>query len=638
MKLHRLHLRYCLTIAAILLAFFASAQDNCEPKVSKKSMKTFFEAQDDLADGDLKSANSLMQQAIAQDTSNLEAIAALGDLFARLGNDRSALKCYKNLVAICENYSSDIYFKIGELAVKLKQHSLAIESLERYLSKKDHAKAQTLLDQEKQLKHWYEHPVPYQPKPLQGISTKDDEYLACITADERQVYFTRRYQKQGRSQLTATTVEEFTLSTLEDSLFNFGAAMEYPFNRNNNEGGPSLTATNTEMYLTICEAMGAGGLNCDIFYAHKKLGNWTDLKRLPSPINDRYSWESQPSISADGKTLYFVSSRAGGEGGLDIYRTSKAANGIFGKLENLGPKVNTNKDDKAPFIHSDSQTLYFASQGHFGLGNYDIYKYNLNDSTRLNLGYPINTKADELGLFVSLSGKDAFFASNQLQGNGGWDLYRFSLYKEAQPKAVFMVRGRVDNPSIMPKITLKNLTTNESKDLEIDSISGDYLAILSKEESPDYIITIARKGYAFNSQYINYETLEGVGVVDVETILEKVAVGDSYPLKNIRFSTDSYALNRASIAEISAFGTYLISNTNIHVSIEGHTDNVGGEEKNLILSKNRAKAVMDQLKTTGVASNRLKFKGYGASKAIDSNATDKGRALNRRTVFVIDKN
>jgi len=149
-------------------------------------------------------------------------------------------------------------------------------------------------------------------------------------------------------------------------------------------------------------------------------GEWTPIKSVSDKINLPYSWESQPSISADGKTLYFVSDRQGGYGGYDIYRSIKNDNGEWGTPINMGPAINSKGNEKSPFIHPDGKTLYFSSDGWIGLGGYDIFysrmNYNGIWSKPTNLGYPINSPDDEVGFFVSTDGTKGFFASNKYNG------------------------------------------------------------------------------------------------------------------------------------------------------------------------------------------------------------------------------
>ena len=157
------------------------------------------------------------------------------------------------------------------------------------------------------------------------------------------------------------------------------------------------------------------------------------------PINKNDSWESQPTISSDGNTLIFSSIREGGVGGSDIYSVNRDENGKWGNLQSLS--INTEGNEKSPFLHPDSETLYFSSDTHLGLGGLDIFI--AKDSTGnwtnpVNIGYPINSENDDLAFFVSTDGKTAYFSSNKLSGVGGWDLYEFPLYKSARPEKVLL--------------------------------------------------------------------------------------------------------------------------------------------------------------------------------------------------------
>ena len=417
--------------------------------------------------------------------------------------------------------------------------------------------------------------------------------------------------------------------------------MPSPFNKNSNEGGASLSADNRYMFFTICRKEAAEGLNCDIWYSVYSKGSWSEIKNAGPLVNRKECWDSQPSLSSDGKTLYFVSSRPGGFGELDIWKSLRDKNGEWGEPINLGPSINTKGSEKSPFFHSDGQTLYFSSNGQMGYGGYDNFFSKLdkenNWATPKNIGYPINSENDDLGFFVSTDGKSGYFASNKLKGSGGWDIYSFPLYKEARPERVLFLKGALtdDNNKAVTdgRVELKNTRTKEITTVDVDSLTGKYVAVVSF--SDDHILTVKQPGKAFSSEYLSTtdSSLNKPKTLNVE--VQKIEVGKNYKLNNIYFETNSSILNSQTIAIIEQLTEFLNENPTVNISIQGHTDNVGDASANLKLSQDRARMVYELLVKNGIDSNRLSSTGYGASKPISTNQTEKGRALNRRTEFTI---
>ena len=274
-----------------------------------------------------------------------------------------------------------------------------------------------------------------------------------------------------------------------------GELMPKPFNLYDNEGGASLTIDNNELFLTICDSVN-GYNNCDIYHTRRIDSLWMPLEKLLFPVNKSDTWESQPSISADGKTLLFSSIRPGGKGGSDIYSVQRKSNGTWGNLTSLS--INTKGDEKSPFLHPDGQTLYFSSDGYLGMGGLDVYFVKKDTSGNWgepqNIGYPINSEANDLGLFVSTDGKTAYFSSNKLKGKGGWDLYQFPLYKEARPERVLFLKGEVldefGDPLIASSISLRSVKGNELKEIEVDNQTGRYVAAVVLEKDEDVILTV----------------------------------------------------------------------------------------------------------------------------------------------------
>jgi outer membrane protein OmpA-like peptidoglycan-associated protein len=276
-----------------------------------------------------------------------------------------------------------------------------------------------------------------------------------------------------------------------------------------------------------------------------------------------------------------------------------------------------------------------------GLGGYDIFLSKIQStgkwSTPKNIGYPINTQADEISFFVSTDGKLGYFSSNKLNGVGGWDLFSFELYPEARPEKVLFVTGDVkdknNNEPVRAKVELINAVTKQITEIPVDTVTGKYaIAVVFKN---DYIMTVQKDGYAYDSKYFAQKDTAIEKPIKVNFEVKSIELGAAYKLNDIKFPTNSAELDEDSKIVIKEFMKFLTENPKISVSINGHTDDVGNDESNLKLSDDRAKSVYDYLIASGIKAARLKYHGYGETKPIESNQTEQGRAMNRRTEFVI---
>jgi outer membrane protein OmpA-like peptidoglycan-associated protein len=469
-----------------------------------------------------------------------------------------------------------------------------------------------------------------------------------LSPDNQYLFFTRRVEEDTKSIYGKQQRELFIQSRRKyDGSYSEGIPMPEPFNMGAYQGGTSISVDNKLIFITIVDQVATrdGRLfsNGDIYYSRFSDGKWGDLQSIGSHINGQYTWEGQPSISADNKTLYFASARGKDNyGGMDLYKTEWQDNGGWGEPQNLGPVINTSGNEKSPFMHSDSYTLYFSSDGHPGVGGQDIFYARINKFGKFdppnNIGVPINTEADEHGFMVSTDGNYGYFSSSL--EDKGLDIYHFKLPNEARPEEVIFVKGNIESkdPDAAKgmKIELKNMATEEVVEGVVDEESGEYVAVITAKESEDVMMMAKKNGYAFTSQYINSDKdiigkprrVEPLAFNPIET-------GETYRINNINFATDSYDLNDQVANILNEFVVFLEENPSVKIAIHGHTDNVGDEKDNLILSEKRAATVMRYLILEGISPARLQYKGFGESQPVADNTTEEGRAKNRRTEFVI---
>lgn len=557
----------------------------------------------------------------------------------------------KKVIDACPDDIPEAYFHLGKLAYTTNQKCDAINYFKKFLTYQ--GDFDTLFTEAKMLMKWSEeicklinNPVPFNPKIVKGISSQLDDYLVSLSPDNEIAYYTRKtkdFQISGYKSEPAFQEKFYYSYRIADNVFDNGKEMPYPFNRNENEGGATITGNNKELIYTVCKMVTSPRqyYNCDLYSSKNIKGYWTDIVPLER-VNRPDTWESMPSVTADGKELYFVSNRPGGVGGYDIYKSFKDENGEWSEPINLGEPINTPGDEKSPFIHTDTRTLYFSSNGRPGMGGYDIYYVKLNDDNEKlevkNIGYPINTENDEVGFIVSIDGKYGYFSSNNIKNEsiGGMDFYYFSLYNEAKPEEVILVKGNLKSDDttkpIKATVQIKSMESKRITFIPVDE-DGDYVASLLKNE--DYLLTIKGEDIVYQSTYVAAKDSITAPVIKLEMEVQPIEVGKHYRLHNIYFAFNSADILANSQKVLDEFIVFLNDHPTLQIGIEGHTDNVGSDEFNLILSENRAKAVYNYLVNNGIDANRLQYKGFGESSPIATNDTEEGRAMNRRTEFVI---
>ena len=379
--------------------------------------------------------------------------------------------------------------------------------------------------------------------------------------------------------------------------------------------------------------------SCDLYISYKLGDEWTDPENMGTNINSR-SWESQPSLSADGRILYFVSDRSGGFGKRDIWM-SQWIGGAWTKAVNLGPTINTAEEEVSPFIHVNGQTLYFSSKGFTGMGGYDIFFSEWNDdkwSAPKNLGYPINTADDQVSLFITADGEKGYYSYEQR----GADMYRSLLYEFQVPEAIKIknisnyIAGKVldveTREPLQAQVELFDVNADSLRStVTSDSLTGDYMQILT--EGSEYALYVTRPGYLFESLRFDYQQSHQREPLNIDILLKPIKRGTASVMNNIFFDVDKYDLKEKSRTELNKTVLLMESNPALMIEISGHTDNSGSDEHNRELSINRARAVYQYLIDQGIDPDRLKFKGYGSSVPVAPNDSEENRQLNRRIEF-----
>ncbi|MBA3665291.1 MAG: OmpA family protein [Bacteroidetes bacterium] len=586
----------------------------------------------------------------------------------KLGNQpfTPAVPYFLKAIHSCPQVHSEPYYYIGFDYYEQTKNDSAIKYLKKFIAFKDDDQSKFAKDYNEELyqakmmiksatkENSLKKGVPFDPKVVKGVSTERDEYLAYISPDDKKCFFVRRLPIKNLNKVYASDKEKevFMFATRDKTgMFNSGEPMPFPFNATeDNQGGCSISIDNRHLYFAMQRQEGGAQPNVDIYLSDYSDGYWDEYHKLSANVNHPVYWDSQPSIAADGLTLYFASDRPGGFGGIDLYVTKKdPKTGIWSIPKNLGPKINTAGDEKTPFIHSDSETLYFSSTGQFGFGGYDIFFVRKDDKGEWlepeNIGEPINGATDDTGFFVSSDTKSGYFFSYDEgkvrgKGVGRYDLYSFDLYPEARPQHMVFMEGdtkdKDGNPVSGAVVEITNTATKEKTNAVVDSITGKWMAAISLKKKDNIVITVKKDSVAFNSVVVDMKKISFTAPPpEIKLIVSKADPGKSFVINNIYYNTNSADVKEESKLILEAFAEYLKENPNLKIEIQGHTDNVGNPKDNEALSTNRAYSIKQLLESYKIDGSRITAKGYGQSQPVADNKTEEGRAKNRRTEFLI---
>lgn len=651
-------------------------QEDCAPSESKKALKFLDKSKS--SGLSLKEREELLLKSVEEDNNCLECRYALARTQYQIASEQNrsyarALGNFNKIISQCATFSPDPYYYAGIIEYGNQSYSNSLEYFEKFLNlevdpkkaSRDYQKkvddVSVVLPEIRFYSDFYENPVPYNPKKVKGIASTADEYLPMLSPDNSLIFFTRKEMIKNKGDLYAREVERFMQAEQDGNDYKDPSALPPPFNVGDNYGGVSISLDNREMFVTVCKQVNSSYKNCDIYVTRFEhytdaAGNdkmkWSGLENLGPAINTEGGWEAQPTLSADGNTLYFATIRENttpdkdGNPTTDIFQSKRKPDGTWSKASPLGQPINTKGNDKSPFLHVDSKTLYYASNGRLGAGGYDIFYSRQNaDGTWAepkNLGYPINSSQDEHGLIVSTDGARAFFASSNIESAQGLDIFTFEVPQRAKPEKVLILKGDVrdDTGKIVEdaKIELKYTKTKEAKEVDVDKQDGSYAAVINLRKDDDVVVSVKSESVdlGFNTRLFTLEdTANAVQQIDME--VSEVEEGRAYKMNDIRFATNSSDINESSKRVLDEFADYLKEHPDFHVEIGGHTDNVGDPEKNLVLSTDRAFEVFGYMQDQGVSAERMTFKGYGQKKPLFPNDSAENRAKNRRTEFIINR-
>lgn len=637
-------MRYLFILLAVAIASCSSAQFYSTS--NKKAIRLFEEGMkapnttlDPVTGGpNYRSGIILMEKALEKDPNFWEAHLYAAGFAEEMRDYELAIVHYKKAIEINPNHSpaGSTYFFLAADQQAVGDYAGAIKSIQTYQTYRNAspeliAKSRIIQASCEFALESIDNGTVFEPINIgPGINTADPEYFPTITVDGRTILFTRRIE-DGRVEGPIKEQEDFYVSQLGDNNI-WGKAVEMPSNVNTvlNEGAPTISADGRTLIFVGCPditgrdyGMGRTGRgSCDLFIT-KKLGTrWTNPVNLPGNVNS-YHWETQPSISSDGKTMYFIRGIRGrnNTNDSDIYMSTLQEDGTWGEAVRLPDHINTPMAEESVLIHPDGRTLYFASRGHVGMGGSDLFVARMDEDGNwgkpVNLGYPINTKFDENSLMVSPEGEIAFFASNREGGYGDLDIYYFVMPEHLRPTRTLYFEGLVydinTRQPIPGKFQLIDLKTGKEIILsEADPVTGEFMVSLPVNR--DYALNVSYPGYSFFSQNFNMTNPEGLEAIHMDVPMVPINNDKPILLANVFFDLNKSTLRQESYVELNKLVEFLNQNPTIKIEIGGHTDSRGNN--NDVLSNDRAKSVYYFVVSKGIDPSRITYKGYGSSQPV----------------------
>lgn len=622
----------------VLFSFSVQAQDSKALTLYNQGIRLFSERK-------TSEALSFLEQAVKQDPTFADAHLKLGQLYEFRRQPELALAAYQQTIRLQPDSpaSSPAYQAVGNLLMRQARYDEAIPYLEKFgtlfaPTSAQHKRINHLLDNARFGQQAVKNPQPVTPKPVsESLHTTPSQYFPVLTADEQTIVFTV---------LTPDGDEDLYTSTFTGEGWAPPVSLSTEINTRDNEGTPSLSADGRTLVFTACQGRQSYG-SCDLYITHKTGDDWSAPQNLGAPINTHY-WESQPSLSADGRRLYFVSDRPGGIGKRDIWRSDLDSTGTWQTPVNLGKPVNTTGDEASPFIHANGQSLFFASEGHVGLGGYDLFVTRpLPNSpvdsavvawdTPLNLGYPINNADDQASLFVAANGTKAYYSyEEQKEGVSQKSrLYVFDLPDNLRNRVtpVSYLKGVIADANtqkpLPATVELIDLKTNQTVTrVKADSKTGEYTAVLPN--GGDYALYVSVPGYLFKSLSFDFTQKNRGEKMVLSVPLEPIGSTRREALTNLFFESNRYDLVDKSRTELERLATFMKQNPTVIIEISGHTDDRGDAAANLSLSQKRAQSVVTYLTNAGITPARIRATGYGETKPLVPNTTEENRQQNRR--------
>lgn len=498
-------------------------------------------------------------------------------------------------------------------------------------------------------------PIQVQVYPsIEEINSPYPDYAPVINADGTELYFTsRRPVKTKKGKMI--TKESIYCSRKDRGTGKWMEPLLVPYPVNQDEVFASAVGiSNDGQQLFIYQDNEKGDGN--IFVSTLIGDRWSTPEKLPYPVNTEYL-ETTVSLSPDGNTLFIVSNRPGGYGGLDIWYAVKNKEGQWSEPKNMGPRINTAKNEEGVYAHPDGKTIYFHSDGHKGLGGYDIY-YSVYEnggwSDPVNLGSPVNGPEHDVYFVIDAEKRIGYYASKRQNGKGETDIYMVEFSypdKSKSAAALTLFKGKVlDRNTLEPleaTIEIADIDKNENICLlKSNAATGGFM--MSLPAGRNYAITIDKSGYLFYSESFRLDSVRTYNEVEKVIMLDKLRTGARVVLNNIFYDYNQSTLREESRTELDRVYKLMRDNPAIKIELSAHTDSRGSDAYNNKLSQERAQSCVDYLIKKGIDKSRIIAKGYGKQQPVIDDETinkmnseaekEAAHQQNRRTEIKIIEN
>ena len=462
-----------------------------------------------------------------------------------------------------------------------------------------------------------------------GINSKAEDYGPAIGNVDYVLLFTSKRNKHEERAYN----EDIFYTLKVDGVWTQTEEFK-TINTKYNEGSACLSLDGKFLFFSRCNAPGSLG-NCDLYAAKlSKDSTWTDIKNLGPNVNSA-GWESQPSLSHRGDTLFFASNRVGGFGLSDIYYSVKDTKGNWQKAKNLGPIINTVNSEVSPFFHHRFNVLYFSSNGHpFTFGGFDIYKAHKTNNVWVepkNIGPLVNGEGDEYYFTIDSKSHDLYYARSLGDDKKNLDLYSFPVPMDAQPEATTRLRGSLIDQNGKPMGGIVSV-------IDLDSAVEVAPQYIQKDGTFGFNL-INKRHYLIVIQGDDYFRIEDVFYLDGDKDINRVAepIDRKIAFRSVEFENGKANILSIMHDDLGKLGNFLTDHPQTKLIISGHTDTAGKEELNLKLSQDRADAIKKYLiKEFKVADERIIATGYGSAlPLVEKEETEEHKQLNRRVEFEI---
>ena len=528
-----------------------------------------------------------------------------------INNTAKATSAYMN--AIRYDYpDSTVYLRMGQMLQKTGRYPEAIKNYDIYMENDpSNLLAINGIQGCELAPGWKKNPTRYEVRRMDKFNSRRGEFSPMLAGDKYdQLYFASSRSKDKDAKVSAITGQNnnnlFLVKQDEKGAWLAPVELEDEVNTEYDEGTPSFSPDGNTMYYTYCAQDPEGPRTAEIYISTRSSAKWGKGTRA-TIVKDSVTALGHPSISPDGKYLYFVSDAVGGFGGKDIFRARVAGND-FGQMENLGEEINTPGDEMFPYVR-DSVTLYFASNGHPGMGGLDLFKATQDSTGKWkveNLGAPINSMADDFGITFAGKEERGFFCSNRNDARGYDHIYSFE-----RPTITIFIEGIVNDVDEYPiEDATVRIVGKDGLNVKVP-VKKDGTYRVELERDIRYVMMASARGYLNQ----NYELHTGPEEKNETYIVDFFLSPISKPvvIDNIFYDFDKATLRPESKKALDEMIKMLNDNPNVTIELGAHTDRKGTDQYNERLAQRRAQSVVDYLIAGGIEAARLEAKGYGES-------------------------